>query len=165
MDPADGTTQVEKVHPVRKIALKPVVQLDRTGCAIASAAAIMGMSYPEMKSVARSLGITPEDTSLWTSTSAIRKLLKHGGVRADPGELPFTSWDRLPDLALLSIKWKFQDGNPAWHWVVFVRDGKNPVVLDSKKGLRTNVRKDFGRMRPKWYIPLRINRFFPEETR
>ncbi|AIA31355.1 hypothetical protein Y981_00230 [Leptospirillum ferriphilum YSK] len=43
---------------------------------------------------------------------------------------------------------KIQDGNPARHRVMFVREDKGPVVLDSKKGLRTNVRRDFGRMRP-----------------
>jgi hypothetical protein len=27
-------------------------------------------------------------------------------------------------------------------------------VLDPKKSLQTNRRTDFGRMKPKWYIPL-----------
>ena len=112
--------------------MNPVVQLDRTGCAIASVAAMMGMSYPDMKSLARSLGVTPEDNALWTSTS--------------------------------SIKWKIQDGNPSWHWVVFVREDKGPVVLDSKKGLRTNIRRDCGRMRPQWYIPVDVERTVPEES-
>ncbi|OOH71863.1 hypothetical protein [Leptospirillum ferriphilum] len=144
--------------------MNPVVQLDRTGCAIASVAAMMGMSYPDMKSLARSLGVTPEDNALWTSTSSIRTLLAHVGVKAGPEELPFTTWERLPDLALLAIKWKIQDGNPSWHWVVFVREDRGPVVLDSKKGLRTNVRRDFGRMRPKWYIPVDVERVFREDT-
>ena len=47
--------------------MNPVVRMDRTGCSIASVAAIMGMSYPDMKSLARSLGVTPEDNDLWTS--------------------------------------------------------------------------------------------------
>jgi hypothetical protein len=38
--------------------------------------------------------------------------------------------------------------------VVFVREGGDAFVLDSKKALRTNRRTDFGRMKPKWFIPV-----------
>jgi hypothetical protein len=58
----------------------------------------------------------------------------------------------LPNLALLSTKWHLENGQPYWHWVVFVREGGQPCVLDSKKSLRINRRTDFGRMKPKWYI-------------
>ena len=58
--------------------MNPVVQLGRTGCAIASVAARMGMSYPDMKSLARSLGVTPEDNALWTSTSSIKWKIQDG---------------------------------------------------------------------------------------
>ena len=64
--------------------MNPVVQLDRTGCAIASVAARMGMSYPDMKSLARSLGVTPEDNALWTSTSSIKWKI-HDGIRPVTG--------------------------------------------------------------------------------
>lgn len=136
--------------------MEPVVRQDRTGCAIASVAAILGKSYDEVKSVARSIGLFPEDKALWTQTSPVRKLLAQAGAQAGPDELPFTSWEDLPDLALLSIKWKIQGESPAWHWVVFVRNGTSACVLDPKKGLRTNTRRDFGRMRPKWYIPVTV---------
>ena len=58
----------------------------------------------------------------------------------------------MPDCALLAIKWHREKGKPFWHWVVFVRDGEDEYVLDSKKALKSNVRTDFGRMNPKWYI-------------
>ncbi len=138
---------------------KPVVQLEHTGCGIASAAAIVGLSYPEMKSIANSLGIFARDESLWSDTSHVRKMLRHLGVRTHSREVPFHSWEVLPDLALLSIKWHLEKGCPYWHWALFVRENGQSYVLDSKKSLRTNLRTDFGRMRPKWYIPVTDTQF------
>ncbi len=61
--------------------LKPVVQLDRTGCGIASAAAIAGLSYSNAKAVADSIGIAVHDTTVWSDTALVRRLLEHVGVR------------------------------------------------------------------------------------
>lgn len=132
--------------------MNPVVQEETTGCAIACSAAIAGLSYERTKKVANGLGIFAEDKELWSSTSHIRKLLQKLGFSASKTEQPFIGWSRLPNCALLSIKWHTKNGLPFWHWVVFVRDGKNEYVLDSKKSLKNNVRTDFGRMKPKWYI-------------
>lgn len=135
--------------------MNPVIQQETTGCAIASAAAIAGISYEEAKELANSLGIYAEDQKLWSSTSHIRKLLKELSYSTFPKEHDFQGWDSLPDLALLSIKWHMENGRPFWHWVVFVREGDRSYVLDSKKALKNNVRTDFGRMKPKWYIEVR----------
>jgi hypothetical protein len=134
--------------------MKPVVQLERTGCGIASVAAVAGLSYPKTKSIANSLGIYVHDERLWSKTAHVRKLLKHLGIKSGSREIPFRSWEALPDLALLSIKWHLEKGRPYWHWVVFVRDNGRSCGLDPKKSLQTNRRTDFGRMKPKWYIPL-----------
>lgn len=134
--------------------MKPVVQLERTGCGIASVAAIAGLTYPKAKSIANSLGIFAQDESLWSETSHVRALLSHFGIRTGDREIPFRSWDVLPDLALLSIKWHLEKGRPCWHWAVSVRENGRPCVLDSKKGLQTHRRTDFGRMKPKWFIPI-----------
>jgi hypothetical protein len=131
-----------------------VVQLERTGCGIASVAAIAGLSYPKAKAIAGSLDIHASDCRLWSDTSHVRRLLRHLGFRPNFREMPFRSWDALPDLALLSIKWHFEQRKPYWHWVVFVRENGNASVLDSKRALRSNRRTDFGRMKPKWYIPV-----------
>ena len=131
----------------------PVVQLERTGCGIASVAALSGRSYPEMKAIAGSLGIFAHDRSLWSDSSHVRRLLAVVGLQAEPGEIPFSSWDSLPDLALLAIKWHLEKGRPFWHWAVFVREENGQsCVLDSREGLRHNARTDFGRMRPQWFI-------------
>ncbi|MBI5407188.1 MAG: hypothetical protein HZA18_05780 [Nitrospirae bacterium] len=134
--------------------MKPVVQLELTGCAIVSVAAIVGLSYPKAKLIANSLGIFAQDKHLWSETSHVRKLLGHFGIKTGSREIPFRSWEALPDLALLSIKWHLEKGHPYWHWVVFVRENGQCYVLDSKKSLRTNHRTDIGRMKPKWYIPV-----------
>lgn len=131
-----------------------MVQLERTGCGIASVAAIAGLSYSRTKSIANSLGIRAEDKALWSDTSHVRRLLRHLGFSGSAREIPFRSWPALPDLALLSIKWHLEQGRPYWHWVVFAREGSRAYVLDSKKGLRNNRRTDFGRMKPRWFIPI-----------
>lgn len=135
--------------------MKPVVQLERTGCGIASVAALAGVRYREMQRVANRLGIVADDPSLWSKTGYVRRLLKEFGIRSANAEVPFTSWEALPDLALLAVKWRRVRGHSCWHWVVFWRGPCGPVVLDSKRALRRHVRTDFGRMRPKWFIPVR----------
>lgn len=134
--------------------MKPVIQLEPTGCGIASVAALAGVSYSRARSVAASLGIHASDEVLWSQTAHVRQLLRCFGLKAGVGELPFRSFDALPDLALLSVKWHLEKGRPFWHWVVFVREDGRACVLDSKKTLRQHVRTDFGRIKPKWYIPV-----------
>jgi len=134
--------------------MKPVVQLESTGCGIASVAAIVGLSYARAKAIASSLGISAQDERLWSETAHVRKVLEHLGVKLGRSERYFRSWESLPDLALLSIKWHLEKGRPFWHWVVFVRDDRGARVLDPKKSLRRHVRTDFGRMKPKWFIPI-----------
>lgn len=132
--------------------VKPVVQQELTGCAIASVAAIAGLSYSAAKAVANSLGISATDPLLWSDTQHIRKLLVQFNRSASARFVPFRSWDSLPNLALLATKWHLEKGCPVWHWAVFVREGKRAYVLDSKKSLRKHRRTDFGRIKPKWYI-------------
>ena len=56
--------------------MKPVVQEEKTGCAIASIAAIAGVSYKEARKIAHSIGMYAEDSNLWSETNFIRKLIK-----------------------------------------------------------------------------------------
>ena len=132
--------------------MKPVIQQEKTGCAIASSAAIAGISYTKTKQLANNLGITANDSTLWSSTKPVRAILKKLGIKTSASEIPFKNWQTLPDCALLAIKWHKEKGKAYWHWVVFVRESKKEYVLDSKKSLATNVRTDFGRMKPKWFI-------------
>lgn len=132
--------------------MKPVVQLERTGCGIASVAALAGVSYEAAQRSARRLGITACDARLWSATNHVRRLLGRYGLRAHRGETPFVSWAALPARALLAIKWHRDRGGCFWHWVVFVREEEHAYVLDSARRLKRHRRTDFGRMRPKWFI-------------
>ncbi len=132
--------------------MKPVIQQEKTGCAIASAAAIAGVTYNQAKKVANRLGIFSHDTNLWSQTTHIRAILNNFGISTSAKEQPFKDWQALPNCALLSIKWRLIHGKPYWHWVVFIRKGNQAYVLDSKKSLKHNVRTDFGRIKPKWFI-------------
>jgi ABC-type bacteriocin/lantibiotic exporter with double-glycine peptidase domain len=132
--------------------VKPVIQEDRTGCGIAASAAIAGISYKQAKRVAVSLGITASDDQLWSDTLYIQRLLARLGRRVSGERQTFRSWAALPDCALLAIKWHTQGDRPFWHWVVWVREQGEGTVLDSRRGLKTHARRDFGRMRPKWYL-------------
>jgi ABC-type bacteriocin/lantibiotic exporter with double-glycine peptidase domain len=134
--------------------MNAVVQQDRTGCAFASIAALAGVDYARIKKEAATLGIHVSDPRLWDETRHVRQLLAHLGIGAAKKEQPFVSWDKLPDRALLAIKWHEEKTGPAWHWVVFARDTSGAYVLDPKKALRTNRRTDFGRMKPKWFIAI-----------
>ena len=133
--------------------MKPVVQQDRTGCGIASVAALTVQTYAAVKKTAAQLGIAVNNPKLWSETMPVRRLLAHFRI-ATKGEEKFVSWDALPDCALLAIKWHREKAGVAWHWVVFVRDSSDRYVLDPKKALRTHRRTDFGRMHPKWFIRL-----------
>lgn len=133
---------------------KPVVQEEVTGCGIASVANILGKTYAEMKAIANAMGIHAADTSLWSDTQYVRRLLSSAGVESSKDEIPFDSWEALPDLALLSIKHHQEDGKNFWHWVVFKRIDGQSLVLDSASYLPSNVRQDFEAMQPKRFIEI-----------
>lgn len=131
---------------------KPVIQEETTGCGIAAAACILRKTYEEMKSTANALGIRASDESLWSDTQHMRHMLSDAGVETSEVEIPFDSWDALPELALLAIKHHQEEGKNFWHWVVFQRVNGQPLVLDSASYLPSNVRQDFEAMQPKWFI-------------
>ena len=135
--------------------MKPVVQLERTGCGIASVAALAGVRYKAAQRSARRLGIVATDDRLWSETGYVRRLLAHYGLRAQGAEMPFVSWSALPSKALLAIKWHRDRRRSYWHWVVFVRTQERAYVLDSASALKRHVRTDFGRMKPRWFIVVR----------
>ncbi len=128
-------------------------------------AALAGVPYPQAKNVAAQLGIHVTHSRLWSDTAFIQILLRHYGIEADPHEQAFHSWASLPPLALLAIKWHRREDQAFWHWVVFHREREKAVVLDPKQGLHTNVRTDFGRMKPQWFITIGSRRYLSYSTR
>ena len=132
--------------------MEPVIQEEPTGCGIAASAALAGVSYAEAKQKANALGIYAADTALWSETEHVRTLVSEFGFSVSPKEIPFKTWESLPDKALLAIKWRTEQGKPFWHWVVFKRIDGQPFVLDSAAYLSSNIRQDFQAMQPKWFI-------------
>ena len=132
-----------------------VIQEETTGCAIASSAALAGVSYQEAKKLANNLGVFSTDLSLWSEIEPIRKILSSLNFTSSNSQTPFSSWSDLPDLALLAVKWHIYQDRPCWHWVVFVRQAEHEFVLDSNAQLKHNIRTDFGRIKPKWYLEVK----------
>lgn len=132
--------------------INPVIQEETTGCGIASVANILGKTYSEMKAIANAMGIYASDKLLWSDTQYVRRMLSSAGVKTAADEIPFESWEALPDLALLSIKHHQKGDKNFWHWVVFKRVNGEPFVLDSASYLPSNIRQDFDAMQPKWFI-------------
>jgi ABC-type bacteriocin/lantibiotic exporter with double-glycine peptidase domain len=132
--------------------MQPVIQQEQTGCGIASAAVIAGLSYQQAKQVANDLGIFAEDKSLGSSTDYVRSLLDQLGYKTSAGETEFVDWQSLPACALLATKWHIEDGKPFWHWAVFSRDENGEQVFDSNASLPSPIRKDFDQIKPKWFI-------------
>lgn len=141
--------------------MKFVIQEETTGCGIAAVATILGKSYAEMKAIANTMGIYAEDKLLWFDTQYVRRLLADAGVETSAGEIAFESWNGLPDLALLSIKYHQVNGKNFWHWVVFKRVDQQAIVLDSANYLLSNIRQDFDAMQPKWFIA--VNKISPSK--
>lgn len=134
--------------------MKPVIQEETSGCGIAAVATILGKSYPEMKAIANAMGIYADDPTLWSDTQYVRQMFTRHGVETSVDERPFESWEALPNLALLAIKYHQQEGKSFWHWVVFKRENGEAVVLDSASYLPSNIRTDFDAMQPKWFIEI-----------
>ncbi|MHB0766212.1 hypothetical protein ACYCFC_17755 [Stutzerimonas sp. NM35] len=135
--------------------LESVVQEEESGCGIAAVANILGKPYAEMKAIANAMSIYASDKSLWSDTQYVRRLLSSAGMATSPDEVPFESWDALPELALLPIKHHREEGKDFWHWVVFRRVDGRPFVLDSASYLPSNIREDFHVMQPRWFIEVR----------
>ena len=131
-----------------------IIQEETTGCGIASVANIVKRPYTEVKSRANAMGIFADDDALYSNTQYVRHLLKEYGFHASSNEIPFNSWEALPDIALLSIKYYEENNRPFWHWVVFKREQGHSLVLDSAAYLKNNERTDFQLMKPKWFIKI-----------
>ena len=56
--------------------MKPVVQLERTGCGIAAVAVKAGVSYRQVQRTANRLGIFATDRRLWSETAHGLRLLR-----------------------------------------------------------------------------------------
>jgi ABC-type bacteriocin/lantibiotic exporter with double-glycine peptidase domain len=126
-----------------------VLQEETSGCGIACVAMLANRSYQAVKQLANSMGIFAEDSQLYSSTDYVKRLLGEYGISISNEINSFSDWEKLPDKALLSIKYRLENDRPRWHWVVFVRENTNRFVLDPANYLDENKRVDFESMSPK----------------
>jgi hypothetical protein len=63
--------------------MKAVVQAEKTGCGIASVAALAGVSYTRAKAAAISLGIFAQDPRLWSDTAPMRRMKPHCSIHVE----------------------------------------------------------------------------------
>lgn len=119
-----------------------IVQEETTGCGIAACANLAQISYAE-------------DKRLWSETAHIRQLLSALNISASEKQTAFVSWAKLPEKALIALKWHEKAGSAFWHWAIFIRQGNNAIVIDSAQRLKSPIRTDFGRMKPKWFIKVK----------
>ena len=76
--------------------MKPVIQQETTGCGIACAAAIAGVSYRQARLLANNLGIYADDSKLWSETQHVQILLRNLGIESGEKKRPFKRWQSLP---------------------------------------------------------------------
>lgn len=134
--------------------MKTIIQQETTGCGFACVAMLADKSYEEVKKKANSLGIFSEDEKLWSETNYVQRLLKEYEIQASSTEVPFSTWEELPNLALLAVKFHIENGSPFWHWTVFQRNGTEKIIHDPASYLKTNKRTDFENIVPTWSIEI-----------
>ncbi|SNB45245.1 cysteine peptidase family C39 domain-containing protein [Geobacter sp. DSM 9736] len=130
-----------------------VVQEDATGCGIACAAMLAGKTYHAAKRRAKELSLFSDDRNLSSDISDLRPLLESYNIRIGR-KTSFRNWNEVPSPSILAVKHKAGAESECWHWTVFHRRENGPVILDPDRNLKSNVRRDLARLKPKWYIPV-----------
>ena len=131
--------------------LKRVVQKDATGCGLACIAMVAGVSYTQAKKAAVKSRVVDENQPYYTNSGQLARILEELGGSAEKGRR-LSHWSSLTSLCIVGIGYK--EAEDTWHWVVFVPDRTGGHVLDPRKSVTTNRRKDFSRMVPHRYIPV-----------
>lgn len=134
--------------------IRRVKQDDRTGCGIACIAIITGESYERIRSLAINELRFSEDGPFYTQVSHLKILASKFGIELPQRIRKFKNWESLPDVAIVAINYCKE--SHTWHWVVYRREKDSQYVIDPKKSVKSNKRTDFGRMKPKWFLPVII---------
>lgn len=141
--------------------MRRILQEDPTGCGIACAAMVSGVSYAQAKQRAIELGIVEVKPPHRTQSATLTKLLEDLGVRCKKGRR-LSHWSSLTTMSIVGINYKEKNDTSYWHWVVYVPDdvrGYVPddvrgYVLDPRKIIKTEQRRDFKKMHPHNFIPV-----------
>jgi hypothetical protein len=128
------------------------VQRDATGCGIACAAMLAGVTYAAAKSRAIALGLVENRGPFYTGSAELQELLGSFGVNCLRGRM-VARWESVPSPAIVAIN--YQAAFKTWHWVVHVSSHRGAYVLDPRGMIKAARRVDFNRMRLRSFIPVR----------
>ena len=117
--------------------MKRVQQKDAGGCGIACVAMIAGMTYHQIKSFFEEHIFSRKDKKPHCRHYQLRKALEELGIQTE--KQPFRHWRLIDTQAIVPINRQLDGG---WHWIVFVRDGNRPYILDPGSG-KNRRRHDF----------------------
>lgn len=131
--------------------MRRIKQLDATGCGIACAAMIAGVSYKRARKRAIELGIVGDRPPHYTTSGDVRRLLIDLGASAARGRR-LTHWESVSGLSIVGINYSKEFD--AWHWVVYVPSKRGSYVLDPRAAVKSCRRYDFLRMRPRSFMPV-----------
>lgn len=133
--------------------MRRVKQKDSNGCGLACIAMLANKTYKEVRKIAvTKVGLG--DGGFYTGTKELRALSDHYGIVLGKRRRPFKSFAALPETAILAINYKKAEDR--WHWVVYRRSPKDEFIYDPKKTIKSNKRRDFGRIKEKakWFLPV-----------
>lgn len=133
--------------------MKRVRQRDPTGCGLACIAMLSGDKYESVKDVAINELGWEESGTFYTGTRDLRELGRYFGIELGKRRRLFKNFNALPDTAILAINYKEQ--TDTWHWCLYRRIKDDQFVNDPSQSIKTNKRRDFGRMKVKWFLPIR----------
>lgn len=132
--------------------MRRVKQEDPTGCGLACIAMLADSTYAHVKNLAiEQLGFDNSGT-LYTGTKHLRDLANNFKIGLGKKRRKFKAFNDLPEIAILAINYKEESNT--WHWVVYRRTSNDEFVYDPKKKIKSNKRRDFGRIKPKWFLPI-----------
>lgn len=132
--------------------MRRVKQGDPTGCGLACIAMLAGTDYSSVRELAvKQLGFDDSGT-FYTGTKHLKDLGKSFDIELGNKRRQFNGFQNLPEMAILAINYKEDLGT--WHWVVYRRTSSDEFVYDPKKNIKTNKRRDFCRIKARWFLPV-----------
>ncbi|BBD08494.1 cysteine peptidase family C39 domain-containing protein [Desulfovibrio ferrophilus] len=142
------------IVPKKKI--RRIIQSDVNGCGLACVAMVTNHTYAEVRKKAFEKLTGLAKNGYLTTSRDVKSLLNIFGFEGSRLiRFSFKNISKIPDLCLFKINRHFDaEGVEYWHWVVFVRDDREMYILDPKKSIRTNKRKDWGRMNVVSYMSI-----------
>jgi len=132
--------------------MRRIRQRDSTGCGLACIAMVAGINYEDVRAIAVSKLGWDETGDFYTGTRDLRDLAGYFGIAVGKRRRSFKSFNALPDTAILANNYKEQ--TDTWHWVVFHRIEGKPVIYDPNQSIKNDKRRDFGRIKAKWFLPV-----------